>query len=610
MNVFKIAWRSIQHRGFGSALTILSMALGVMMVVAVLSIHGVVSQSFKNNNSFGYNVLVGARGGGLQLTLNTVYYLSSPVENIPYEYYLAFCDADTRGSELKSSIAYNAFAHEDDARSLASLIAPACGGLGMTLADYVTQQGAHHQQAAMMGLDKPGLYRRYTHLAVPICMGDYYVDPETQAAFRVVGTKPDFLTELVLDVETEEKFKFEQGRCFEENNKEHGFFECVVGKTVAARCGLKIGDIIHPTHGDPNSSGAHIHETDFFVVGILEQTGTPHDRVLFVNMDGFYLMDGHVKPVEDERILKSENESSSSSEAIDPANVDPFADEEEEEADAPESGPEPSADASQDLDSGDADSGETDPESDPESEPEPEYVAIDTKSALPIEQREVTSILVRTSLNDPYDMLGMILPSQINEGDLETTLDWSPYRPVRSQKAAQAVNPIQQVTSLFQLFVDPIRWLLLALTCLICVVSAISILVGIYNSMSQRKHEIAVMRALGAGRVKVMNIMLCEAMLLALAGGMLGWVAGHALNAGVSPIVESRTGVQVGFFSFAPGVPISFFPGGDSLPGWIADLSISPELLLIPGLIVLAIIVGIYPAISAYKTDVSKSLGK
>ena len=96
MNVFKIAWRSIQHRGLGSLLTIISMALGVMMVVAVLTIHGVVSQSFKNNNSLGYNVIVGARGGGLQLTLNSVYYLSKPVENVPYEYYLAFCDAETR----------------------------------------------------------------------------------------------------------------------------------------------------------------------------------------------------------------------------------------------------------------------------------------------------------------------------------------------------------------------------------------------------------------------------------------------------------------------------------------------------------------------------------
>ena len=38
--------------------------------------------------------------------------------------------------------------------------------------------------------------------------------------------------------------------------------------------------------------------------------------------------------------------------------------------------------------------------------------------------------------------------------------------------------------------------------------------------------------------------------------------------------------------------------------------SLSPEFLLIPGLIVLAVMVGIYPAISAYRTDVANSLGK
>ena len=108
MNSFKIAWRSIQQRGFGSLLTIVSMGLGVTMVVAVLTIHGVVSQSFRANNSFGYNIIVGARGGGLQLTLNSVYYLSKPVENIPYEYYLAFCDQETRERDLKNSIAYHA----------------------------------------------------------------------------------------------------------------------------------------------------------------------------------------------------------------------------------------------------------------------------------------------------------------------------------------------------------------------------------------------------------------------------------------------------------------------------------------------------------------------
>ncbi len=206
----------------------------------------------------------------------------------------------------------------------------------------------------------------------------------------------------------------------------------------------------------------------------------------------------------------------------------------------------------------------------------------------------------------------MFLPAQINQGDLETTLKWSPFRPVKAQTAAQAVNPVEQVTSLFALFVDPVRWLLLALTTMICVVSAISILVGIYNSMSQRQHEIAVMRALGASRTKVMSIMLIEAILLACLGGFCGWIAGHALNASLSPIVESRTGVPISFFDFAPAIPLGGYLGNASsfFPEWFIQFRLSPELLLIPGLIMLAVLVGVYPAISAYRTDVANSLGK
>jgi len=43
MSLFSIAWRSIQERGVASLLTSLSMALGVLLVVAVVSIYGVVS---------------------------------------------------------------------------------------------------------------------------------------------------------------------------------------------------------------------------------------------------------------------------------------------------------------------------------------------------------------------------------------------------------------------------------------------------------------------------------------------------------------------------------------------------------------------------------------
>lgn len=610
MNVFKIAWRSIQHRGFGSLLTIISMALGVMMVVAVLSIHGLVSQSFKSNNSFGYNIIVGARGGGLQLTLNTVYYLGQPVENIPYEYYLAFCDAPTRERELKNSVAYVTKQHVVNTNELASLVAPGGLGLGATLCESIVGDTLDQQQAAAMRMEKPGLYNRYTHIAVPICLGDSYVDPETLADFRCVGTKPNFFTDLVLDIDTEENFRFAQGRCFVENSPEHGFFECVVGAVVARQCGIKLGDRLQATHGDPDSSSAHIHEQEYTVVGIIEATGTPHDRVVFLNMEGFFLMEDHAKPVEDDSILKIPDDEDEA--PADFVGADPFSDGQwdDDESAAAQDPDNETNDQSRD-DSPAPQATET-KKSDPAPltvEQEAVRSANATRIPLPIEQREVTSILVRTSKEDPAEILSFILPEKINEGDLESTLDWTPFRPVRSQKASQAVNPIMQIASLFELFVDPIRWLLLALTSMICVVSALSILVGIYNSMNQRQHEIAVMRALGASRRKVMMIMLCEAMLLAFVGGLLGWIAGHGLNAALGPFVEARTGVPIGFFNFAPAVPLAYFTGG-ILPESLASLSISPEFLLIPSLMALAVVVGIYPAISAYRTDVSKALGK
>ena len=118
------------------------------------------------------------------------------------------------------------------------------------------------------------------------------------------------------------------------------------------------------------------------------------------------------------------------------------------------------------------------------------------------------------------------------------------------------------------------------------------------------------MRALGASRTKVLLIMLSESILLALSAGLIGWVAGHLLNVAMSPIVEQQTGISMGFFDFAPKIPLAFLPLAENLPGWMAAMEVSPELLLIPGLILLAVLVGIYPAISAYRTDVSQSLGK
>src|SRR5580658_8151289 len=92
MSLWKIAWRSIQQRALASTLTSISMGLGVALVVAVLVVHGGVADSFRNNAGLGYDMIVGAKGSKLQLVLNTVYYLSSPVENIPWSYYKEFTE--------------------------------------------------------------------------------------------------------------------------------------------------------------------------------------------------------------------------------------------------------------------------------------------------------------------------------------------------------------------------------------------------------------------------------------------------------------------------------------------------------------------------------------
>ena len=239
-------------------------------------------------------------------------------------------------------------------------------------------------------------------------------------------------------------------------NDEHGWYEAVVGANVARESNLKVGDTINPTHG---SADGHTHGQGFTIVGILAPTGSPHDRAVYVNLDGFYLLDGHAKPLEEG---------------------------EEEEGAASAAG---------------------EVQSRPKRKwPEP----------LPIEQREVTALLIRTF----HPAVAPGLQNVINEGG-----------------QAQAVMPILEITGLFAQIVTPIQMLFVGVTLLICIVSGVSILVSIYNSMSDRRHEIAILRSLGASRGTVMIVVLLEAIILAVGGGLIGWFSGHLLMGLVAPLM-------------------------------------------------------------------------
>ncbi len=144
---------------------------------------------------------------------------------------------------------------------------------------------------------------------------------------------------------------------------------------------------------------------------------------------------------------------------------------------------------------------------------------------------EVTAILLLTSSvpGTPPELAAMGLIKAINKGPV-----------------GQAVLPIGEISSLFSLLIGPLETLLLVLTIMIVVVSGIGILVSIYNSMSDRRREIAVMRALGAGRSTVMWVVLLESILFSLGGGLVGWMLGHLLVGGLSPWISLQTGVQIG----------------------------------------------------------------
>jgi putative ABC transport system permease protein len=544
MSLIAIALRSITQRGVASLLTIFSMALGVMLVVAVLSIHGVVEQSFANNASLGYNMIVGPKGGKEQLTLNTVYYLSSPVENIWYSYYAEFLPREERDRLFQESYAVKSHEAAWQTAELAALsgggnlsdvgLALALKGVGLRLAPDARRKPT---DGPPVELGRDGKYGLMTEMAIPLCLGDYF------GRFRVVGTTPAFFDHRVYDIENNRQFEFAQGRNFEHHNAEHSYFEAVVGSKVAREMNVKLGDEIAPAHGDPEG---HIHARKFTVVGIVAPSGTPNDRAVFVNMEGFYLMEDHAKPL-DETPLGEEPPTDSQ--------ATPLSDEEERAKFAAKK------------------------------KKEDELLKAADPEPLPAEQREVTAILLKTP-----PLIAPGLEAAINRGD------------------GQAVLPVAVIYNLFEFIIKPIQWALLFLTAMICVVSGISILVSIYNSMSERRHEIAVMRALGADRTTVGSIILLESTLLTLAGGALGWLAGHTLSAVASPIIEDQTGVTVGFWSWDPAIKLASLLG--SAGNSMGDVSVPLEVVLLPALFFLAVAVGFWPAVSAYRTDVARSLGK
>lgn len=115
--------------------------------------------------------------------------------------------------------------------------------------------------------------------AVPYAVGDNW------KGFRIVGTTAEQFDDAKLRGRAPRVAP--GGRVFDEELR-----EALVGSFVAQKTGARVGDTIHPSHGP--LTGGHDHDEDYVVVGVLEPTNTPADRVLWIPLEGMFRMEGHV----------------------------------------------------------------------------------------------------------------------------------------------------------------------------------------------------------------------------------------------------------------------------------------------------------------------------
>ncbi|HPO30135.1 MAG TPA: ABC transporter permease, partial [Candidatus Hydrogenedentes bacterium] len=81
MSLWHIAWRYLWNRKLTTVLTILSVALGVGLIVSVLTLREETQRRFEQEGQ-AFDLVVGAKGNPLQLVLSTVYFLDVPTGNI------------------------------------------------------------------------------------------------------------------------------------------------------------------------------------------------------------------------------------------------------------------------------------------------------------------------------------------------------------------------------------------------------------------------------------------------------------------------------------------------------------------------------------------------
>jgi putative ABC transport system permease protein len=179
------------------------------------------------------------------------------------------------------------------------------------------------------------------------------------------------------------------------------------------------------------------------------------------------------------------------------------------------------------------------------------------------ENREVTAALVefKSSLGN------VTIPRMVNE-----------------QTSMQAALPAIEINRLFSLLGLGER-LLTALAWVLLLVSGLSLFISLFNSLKERKFELAMMRSFGASARSVGTLLLMEAWLLATIGVLAG-------------IILSRVGIAL----------LGTYSPPNSILTLTADWPRSIEWLQLVWIYLIASLAAALPVLKVYRMDVSRTL--
>lgn len=161
----------------------------------------------------------------------------------------------------------------------------------------------------------------------------------------------------------------------------------------------------------------------------------------------------------------------------------------------------------------------------------------------------------------------------------------------------QAASASREIRKLLQIVGD-VEQLFVVLASGIVAVGVLSVAVALYNTMNERRREVAILRALGARRRTVLLLLVGEAAAIAAAGAVVGLLLGRALVFMVAPKIEAITGLAPDVFRWTEVV--------DDVPGFRSI----PAEVLIPILVAaVGALSGLLPGIRGYRTSVASNLG-